>query len=416
MRTKDYHFTDGMGRPFFWLADTAWNIALRAPEEEWREYLTLRAEQEFTVIQFVATQWRGCSKPWMGRPFDVTSDGGLVFNEGAWEALDRFVELTRAAGLVPAPVMLWANTPTCPGQSLSEAHAIEVGRRQVARWGGGPVFWLLGGDGVYDNEEGAERWRRIGRGIFHDCPEALVTMHPCGVNWPTPYFRNEPWFRFSGIQSGHGVDEKSLRFLVDGPPAKEWEGLGHPIVNLEPNYEMARAYGTDIILNDYHVRRASWWSVLCWPTVGVTYGNNAIWIWGSDADSRAEGHDAPWRSGPWREGLRTQGIEHLGVLRKFMEGIPWTRLRPGGEVLCEQPGENSPEAWIAVAAAPELLAAYLPVGGDIHLRADLLPGKRFAWFDPREGREVASGVIESEDRIKLEAPDEQDWVLRVDNG
>lgn len=413
MLIKDFHFRDSLNRPFFWLADTAWNIALRGSEEEWREYLEVRAEQGFTVIQFVATQWRGCSNPRAGRLFEVTPLGDLVFEEGAWEAVDQFVDLTRANGLVPAPVMLWANTPTCPGQSLSEAHAIEVGRRQVARWGDGPIIWLLGGDGAFDKEETAERWRRIGRGIFHDHPEAVVTMHPCGINWPTPYFQNEPWFRFSALQSGHGVDEASLRFLLEGPMVKEWKGLAHPIVNLEPNYEMARAYGTDMILDAYYVRRACWWSLLSWPTAGVTYGNNAIWIWGDEADSQAEGHDAPWRSGPWREGLRTRGISHLGVLRAFMEGIPWTQLRPMDEALCEQPGGESAEAWISVAAAPELLVAYLPKGGVIKLRADRLPSKRYTWFDPREGREVASDIVDSGGRLRLKAPDGRDWVLRV---
>ena len=42
------------GSPFFWLADTAWELFHRLNREEADYYLTKRAEQKFTVIQAVA--------------------------------------------------------------------------------------------------------------------------------------------------------------------------------------------------------------------------------------------------------------------------------------------------------------------------------------------------------------------------
>jgi len=47
------------GTPFFWLADTAWNGVIKSTLDEWREYLSFRRRQGFTVIQFVLTHWRG---------------------------------------------------------------------------------------------------------------------------------------------------------------------------------------------------------------------------------------------------------------------------------------------------------------------------------------------------------------------
>ena len=46
------------GRPFFYLADTAWNGCLRSSRDEWRYYLSERVRQGFTAVQWVATQWR----------------------------------------------------------------------------------------------------------------------------------------------------------------------------------------------------------------------------------------------------------------------------------------------------------------------------------------------------------------------
>jgi hypothetical protein len=45
------------GTPFFWLADTCWNGPLRSTDEEWEQYLSVRAAQKFTAVQWVATQW-----------------------------------------------------------------------------------------------------------------------------------------------------------------------------------------------------------------------------------------------------------------------------------------------------------------------------------------------------------------------
>ena len=41
-----------------------------------------------------------------------------------------------------------------------------------------------------------------------------------------------------GYQSGHGDDDKTLRWMTEGPPAREWsiEPI-RPFINLEPPYE-----------------------------------------------------------------------------------------------------------------------------------------------------------------------------------
>jgi len=55
-----YHMTYSDGTPFFWTGGTAWNGALKSTPEEWDKYLQNRVEKNFSVIQFVTTQWRGC--------------------------------------------------------------------------------------------------------------------------------------------------------------------------------------------------------------------------------------------------------------------------------------------------------------------------------------------------------------------
>ena len=138
------HLEHADGTPFFWLGDTAWNGVLRATDDDWEEYLSLRAEQGFTAVQFVCTQWRG----WPDG--EVFIDGERIRpNVEAYQAMDRRVAAIARHGMVPVPVLLWALQPTDPGEALSEENAVRLARYMVARWGAQPVVFLLGGDGRY---------------------------------------------------------------------------------------------------------------------------------------------------------------------------------------------------------------------------------------------------------------------------
>ncbi|MFP4248864.1 MAG: DUF4038 domain-containing protein [Armatimonadota bacterium] len=397
------HFEHADGTAFFWLADTAWNGALRGDESDWAEYLSLRREQGFTAVQFVTTQWRGWPEAGV---FDDAV--GLDVNVAAFQHLDRMLAAVNAQGLVAAPVMLWTLTESDPGQTLSEENAIALCRYMVARWGAYNVVWLLGGDGRY--QDVVERWNRIGRAVFGDESDRLVSMHPCGTSWVGEWFGDEPWFDFLGYQSGHGLPEKTSRWITQGPPAQKWRDLALPIVNLEPNYEGFPAYGSDHRISALDVRRAAWLSLLSTPTAGVSYGTNPIWVWGEETG------DAPGHSGlkdipPWRVGLETEGIAGMSALRSILSDVEWWRLRPAQEMLAEQPGEADSREWIAVAAteARDLTVAYAPGGGEVILTSQRRSSGRAVWRDPRDG---SSAPAEGEDG-RFIAPDDRDWVLVI---
>ncbi len=399
------HLEHADGTPFFWLGDTAWNGVLHSEQDDWRSYLARRHEQGFSVVQFVSTQWRG----WQGGEPVFTDPERVAVNVAAFQRMDERVAAVNDAGLIAAPVMLWTLTESDPGQVLSEESAIRLCRYMEARWGAHNVVWLLGGDGRYQ-DEWVERWRRIGRAVFgpeHDRP---VTMHPCGSSWVGEQFGDEDWFDFLGYQSGHGLPEKTSRWIALGPPAQQWHTLGKPVINLEPNYEDHPAYGSDYRISALDVRRAAWLSLLVTPTAGVTYGNNRIWVW-RNQPGPAPNHPNIGEVGPWRDGLDTPGIRSMTALRRLMDQIEWWRLRPAQDLLAEQPGLDDPTRFIAVAASPErdLVVAYTPAGGTIRLASEALPA-RVRWFDPRDAswRDAAAsdqGFV---------APDEQDWLLVAD--
>ncbi|MBL7201684.1 MAG: DUF4038 domain-containing protein [Anaerolineae bacterium] len=401
------------GTPFFWLGDTAWNGVLRAQAGDWDRYLGARRQQGFTAIQFVSTQWRGCSQDPAGETA-FTGTQRIRLHPEFFHRLDAKVAAINAHGLVAAPVLLWALQESDPGQALSEKDAIRLARYLVARWGAHQVIWFLGGDGHYEGER-SERWKRIGRAVFGERHDRLVTMHPCGQTWVGEEFRMEPWFDLIGYQSGHGSSTEHLRWLVEGPPAREWSREpALPVLNLEPNYETHPSYHIAHEFTDREVRRASYWSLLVSPAAGVTFGHNAIWVW-AESPEVPEGHGRIGLVGPWHQGVHTPGAGSMAVLRRFFDALPWWSLYPAPDMVIEQPGGADPRCFVAAAVTADLTCAvvYLPQGGEVRLDLGALePSLPVRWFDPREGTWIDTGRAEAK-AISLTAPGDDDWVLCV---
>ena len=108
-----YHLAHSDGTPFFWLADTAWNGALRSTSEEWETYLRDRRSKGFNVIQFVTTQWRGLLADRNGE-VAFTGCGRISINPRFFQDLDERVDQVNREGLVAAPVLLWAQVRRQP--------------------------------------------------------------------------------------------------------------------------------------------------------------------------------------------------------------------------------------------------------------------------------------------------------------
>ena len=226
------------------------------------------------------------------------------------------------------------------------------------------------------------------------------------------WFLGEPWFSFTGYQSGHRSDPDSLRWLTNGPPSQDWKRERHcPVVNLEPNYEghHDRTPGATGTFTDFHVRRAAYWSLLVAPPAGVSYGAHGIWSW-ELAPHEPMGHPGTGVAPPWYEALNLPGSTQMKYLRDLFATLQWWRLRPAPELLVDQPGNKDPKRFIAVAAADDgsFSLAYLPVGAALKL-VSRTPGHA-RWFDPRRGewlpaRDFGPGTTE------FIAPDGNDWVL-----
>lgn len=408
------HFEHADGTPFFWLADTVWCGPLFADLDDWNVFLKDRVAKEFTAIQFVLTQWRMAKTDADGNP-TFTGKEKVVVNPDFFRRMDKYIDAINNEGLLAVPVLLWAiRGSDNPGYYLPENQKIVLAEYMIARYGAHQVIWFLGGDGNYSGEN-AETWKRIGRAVFSEDQHRLATQHVRGKSWIGKEFRGEPWFSFIGYQSGHGDDERTFRWLNQGPPSTEWNNKPTlPVINTEPNYEAHNGYTYRKVHNDHSVRRAAYWSLLVSPPTGVTYGGQGIWGWHKRVQAPAD-HLSTGLGSPWYIAKDLPGALSMKYLHQFFKSIEWWRLVPAPEVLTEQPGKKDASKFIAAAKskAGDLLVAYLPEGGSLTLKTDSLKkGLSARWYHPRTGGWLDAGKVEKA-RQTFKPADKNDWLLLI---
>jgi hypothetical protein len=160
------------------------------------------------------------------------------------------------------------------------------------------------------------------------------------------------------FQSGHGkkaaanydMNAKNLALPVlkptlDGEPCYE----DHPVRGLMKDKKAT------VWFDDYDVRRAAWWSVLS-GACGHVYGTHSIWQF-HDTEKRKQLTDART---PWQRALDLPGAAQMGVLKKFIEGPDWTKLRRDDSFLPSSSDEPASRPMSAVAEDGSFAVIYFP--------------------------------------------------------
>jgi Protein of unknown function (DUF4038)/Domain of unknown function (DUF5060) len=411
-----YHLAHSDGTPFFYLACTAWNGALKSTDEEWDKYLQHRVTNNYSVIQFVTTQWRGCDKSSEGLvAFD--GSGKISINPDFFRLIDEKVDRVNDFGLVAAPVILWAlqkgqGRELSPGYYLPDDQAALLAKYIVARYGGNHVIWMLGGDGVYTGTY-EQRWKTIGRAVFNGKYQGLVAQHPCGHSWIGEVYKDEPWLNIVGYQSSHSNEAGTVNWITKGPMSQTWSQLpARPLINLEPNYE-------EIFfkISAKDVRNASYWSLFATPIAGITYGANGIWPWIREGEKIFNHNLAPGTS-LWDKSINFPGSIQMGYLAQFISKYEWWNLFPAQNLLVNQPGDEIFNHFVSLVKTTDnkTILAYLPVNLTVKIRKPLNIVYKVRWFDPvkneySDGKAVDDGLI-----LTVISPVKSDMLLILEAG
>ncbi|MEN0111423.1 MAG: DUF4038 domain-containing protein [Planctomycetota bacterium] len=430
---------DQSGAPFFWLADTAWELLHRADRDEADRYLRDRAAKGFTVIQTVGlAELDGLRTP---NAYGHTPLAGLdparpLVRPGAdndyWDHADWVVRRANALGMVVAFLPTWGDKfnlqwgvgPVVFTPENARAYGEFLGRR----YADASVVWVLGGDRNPIDAEDEAIVDAMAAGVSAgDGGRVLRTYHPRGgLHNATTLLDDREWLDLRVFQSGHGEpfapNHAVLRELMAGGPTR-------PALDAEPcyedhpiNWDPQRGW-----YDAWHCRVMAYWAVFS-GAAGHSYGNHNVWqLWqpGRDAVSNART--------PWWVALDHPGARQMGHLRALATARPFDATAPDPSLLDgdveDQPiidrGDGAPPAALHRAACRDrrgrFALAYLPTGGAVRVRLDgeLAEGVTARWFDPRQGSvEAASPTNAAEAGFAaFRSPSEgwgRDWVLVLD--
>jgi hypothetical protein len=437
------------GTPFFWTADTAWELFHRLDRAEADYYLRKRADQGFNLVQAVLLgELEGLTKP------NAHGDLPLIGSNPArpaltpgnspndadqydyWDHADFILNRAAELGLYVGVLPCWGEyvvareTKRPIFNTLQQAYG--YGHFLGERYRSQPnVVWILGGDRLPDERpEGVELWRAMAEGIADgvngiealdgqaDYSTTLMTHH-CFAS-SSRWFHDDPWIDFHMWGSYHAdfnlsraYEEAQADWALPSPK---------PTLNGEPAYEGHRVnYGADEnVFTAYDVRQIAYWSVLA-GACGHTYGAGPVWqMQAGEPDSVSQD-----RVG-WRTALDFPGAGQMKYLRRLMESRPILELRPDMSLLARKPGAGANHE--RAARGDSYAFVYLPTGYPVPVRMDCFEGRRVRawWFDPRTGQAHDLSEFEGtgvqtfdppgldENRAWLQTGRACDWVLVLD--
>ena len=426
------YLVDEAGKPFFYLADTAWELFHKFNREEAELYLKDRADKGFTVIQAVSVaELDGISTPnaYGFLPFENQDPLRPATKEGAendyWDHVDYIVSKANSLGLYIAMLPTWGrywrdgNHPPFNPQN-ARSYGYWLGQR----YQNAQVIWVLGGDRNPDNEHHRAIISEMAQGLREgDQDRHLITYHPTGGCGSAQFFHNEEWLDFNMRQNGHNHWAETYKMTHSdwnrNDPVK-------PVLDGEPIYE-DHPVAFDAGRRGHSVaadcRRALYWD-LFQGACGHTHGHHSVWqMW--DPNKSPYPVNNPLM--PWKEAIQQPGAAQMQWGKKLLLSRPFlTRIPATDEVLTPNsipsawPGEGLYRFVATMDTEGTYLMVYVPVGRTFTINTTVIRGEKLTgwWFNPRTRQAQKIGKVERAQTVNFISPtpgEELDWVLVIDD-
>lgn len=417
------------GSPFFWLADTAWQLLHRLDRRETLVYLENRAQKGFNVIQTVAlAELGGLDEPSAAGPLVLTDGDPGRPNAAYFDHVEWVLREANRRGLYLALLPAWGSyvgdeTWDHDQVVFTEEAAGAYGRYLGERFAhASGLIWALGGDRPCRRAETLAKWRALADAIRSAGARQLMTWHPPGGCSSSEFVHEESWLDFNMIQSSHfRLSQENWRKIERDrrrePPK--------PTLDAEPCYEeMPVGFNprNGLFFDAYEVRKAAYWSVFA-GGCGFTYGCQAVWqMWTKDRQPRC---GSVLRS--WQDSLDLPGACQVRHLKQLMESRLPSCLTPRQDLLvCRWPADLGSSNHVAILgcspsadATPSSLLVYTPLaplGWSINT-AELPSGSlKLSAFDPRSGEKECLGELSNDGEMKLPSRDSgPDWVYLIES-
>ena len=422
-----HHLQTADGKPFFYIADTAWELIHRLGREEADTYLKLRQSQGYNVVQTVVlSEFDGLNTPnaYGNKPFKDKNPYLLDTIDGEqndyWDHIEYILKQANEQGLYVALLPTWGHYWNDDDSFFDKQSAAEYARYMAARYGKYNLIWVLGGDRNPKDDSKQTIIRSMAAAIREIDNRNLITYHPAGWQSSATWFHNDGWLDFNSRQSGHQKEYNSH--------IKTYENYllspAQPVADIEPLYEVtleeynAEAGGYSTAAN---ARRSIYWAAF-YGACGVAYGHNCVWQMYDPKNGFAPKYDA---ATTWLQTIKDGAGAEIPLLKTLLYSRPFFSRRPAPELLVRE-GDNVPGEGIFHIAAiidedGSYAMVYNPGGRSFSINGNLLKGEKLVvwWFDPENGKVKKIGRIKNnKEALRFNPPTPgvvKDWVLVVDD-
>ena len=414
------------GKPFFWLADTAWELFHRCTREQVEHYLENRRQKGFNVIQAVAlAEEDGLNTPNALGDHPLIDNDPTKPNEAYFANVDYGIELAVEKGLYVALLPTWGDKVTHHFGKGPVVFNIEnayiygkfLGKRYRQHKN---IIWVIGGDRrVYDNDRDyGIIFRAMAEGIQAGVDgHTFMTFHPAGRRGSSQVLHHEDWLNMNMWQSGHHApDMPNWDFItqdyqliptkptLDGEPCYE----DHPIDPWSRDWLPEHGY-----FREYEVRKQAYRAVFA-GSCGHTYGHHSVW--------QMYNPPYPPKNHPyctWLEALDRPGAGQMQYVKQLMMSRPYFTRIPDQSLILSDEGIGANHIRATRASDGSYAFIYIP---NANRSVDVDMGKlsgdsaRVWWYDTRNGQARDIQSVKSIGKQTFKSPtDEADWVLILDD-
>lgn len=406
------------GSPFLVVGDTPWAIPFRATKDQVEIYAADRKDKGFNTALLMTVQPDQFAEGPEGRNivegfdrgFEDLSEGHInKIKPDYFQYLDTLIAILRAHEIVPAfqPVFQgfgWKGKSVL-GTSVDPGEYARFCRYLVARYGSGPAFWLVSGDGtgrdpaINPAGKEVEKWDSYQQpaGIHYNPADDYLPDWANGDSTKAFHYnkiyQDEKWLDFQWAQTGHdGIHMMhKVERMYENKPVKA-------NLNGEPTYEGMNNGQNGLGWWQGH---EAWSQMMHGGTMGVVYGAVGLWQWKITPDEPGWG-DWTNYDVSWREALDFEGSNYVGFVGKALEDYDITDM--------EKRWDLTNETTPLLAKEEVFYLSYLENGGTVEIK-NLPDGLPYHWFNPKTGDK--SDINTTVPNQAFQAPSEQPWVLII---
>lgn len=414
------------GQPFFYMADTAWELFHRCNREEAIMYLEKRKEQGFNVIQAVAlAELDGLHTPNSYGEIPLINNKPETPNPAYFEHVDFIIKKADSLEMYIALLPTWGDKLDKKGwgvgpEVFNKTNALSFGQWMGKRYRDyDNIIWVIGGDrNPREQSDDIDVWNQMAEGVAEAAggySETLMTYHPQpkANGGSSTWFHNEKWLDFNMHQTGHCANQGTYKHISHDYKLTPVKPVldGEPLYEDHPNCFNAKELGHS---SPEDIRRIMYWNVFA-GAFGQTYGCHDVWqMFRGDE----EGINQPLR--PWPVALDLPMANQVKHLKHLMLSRPFLTRIPDQSMIVAQQEENNDYISATRDESGSYAMMYFPTGKSATLNLSVLPSSTLKswWYDPRTGNAYPGETIDNKGSVDITPPTSgkgHDWVLVLDS-